>query len=122
MNNNNNFVYCIIGYEVCDINNAYKYNFDLMKYDYVMIGKNLDYGVDIIKLNKEIINFIKINSFLNNYKIIQIIKEAYDHKINNMMYNVPDVLLKPQIYFGIKDINCTTNHYVFEQRYETIPF
>lgn len=118
----NSLVYCIIGYEVCNISNAYEYAFDLINYDYVMIGKDLDYGVDIIKLDKEIINFIKLNSFVNNYKIIQVIKATYASEINNMMYNVPDVLLKPQIYFGLKDANCTTNDYIFEQRYETIPF
>jgi hypothetical protein len=118
----NAWIYCIVGYEVCTTKNINEYQFDFFKNEYIMIGKQLDYGTDIINLDEVMILELKYLYDIKEYKIIQVIKQCSSELPNNELTYLPNVLLKPQIYYGLKDANYTMNVDMLRERYDYIPF
>lgn len=117
-----NNMFCLLGIFCKMSSSSESYNFDFEKYQYYMIGKELGDGVDLIKLNKEMINYLNDECLEEDYSIIQVIAMNNQSGKLNELNNVPDVLLQPKIFYGIKSEKSTNTLETFKSRYSIIPF
>lgn len=122
VSNSSSSSFCIIGYKVCNTNTAHDYNFDLENNQYLMIGRELCEGIDIIDLNKAMIKHLKDECLEHEYEIIQVLSFSVDSDYANEVEQIPEIILKPKVIFGTRSDNYTRTVAEFKHRYETMPF
>lgn len=120
--NNHLMLYCIIGYVCTDTENIYQYSFDLKKYQYYMIGKLLDDGVDLIELNEELITYLQETAIEDKFPIIQIVSKNESDNFKNKIEELPQVMLNPKVFYGVKSLESTSTINQLKSRYSFLPF
>ena len=120
--NNNLMLYCIIGYVCTDTENINRYSFDLKKYQYYMIGKLLDDGVDLIELNEELITYLQETAIEDEFPIIQVVSKNESNNFKNKIEELPQVMLNPKVFYGIKSSESTSTINQLKSRYSFLPF
>lgn len=120
--NDDLMLYCIIGYVCTDTENINRYSFDLKKYQYYMIGKLLHDGVDLIELNEELITYLQETTLEDEFPIIQIVSKNESNKFKNKIEELPQVMLNPKVFYGIKSSESTSTINQLESRYSSLPF
>ena len=122
VSNSSSSSFCIVGYKHCNTNNIDKYDFDFDKNQYVMMGMDLSEGMDVVILNESIVQYLKSHTIEYDYDIIQTIAYERCSDNNNFMHEIPEIILKPQIYFGTVSDAYTRTLKEFKNRYSIIPF
>lgn len=117
-----NNMFCLLGIFCKMASSSEPYNFNFEKHQYYMIGKELGDGIDLIELNKEMIDYFNDECLEEDYPIIQVIAINNQSEKLNELNNVPDVLLRPKIFYGIKSENSTNTFDLFKLRYSILPF
>lgn len=122
VSNSSSSSFCVVGYKICSTSYMHDIVFDSEKYNYIMLGKYLNEGIDFVLLDDEMIKYLQNDSLEDDYDVIQVLSYSFGDDYYNEMKQVPDIIMKSQVFFGTKDDDSTTNINQFKQRYSILPF